>query len=416
MLPCAPMALRDLFRRKRAPQKAPRDLFAEELLGRVRQHPEVTSAERVPDSFELAVKVGEVELRLSLDNLFAETREVEPSEKERLFAHFLQSLDAAHTPEEPWEAAAPRLRLVVRAGMSAALQLDLPTPPVTRELVPGLCEQLVVDDPSSLRYVNEADLQRWKVTAEEAMELGRRNLTPLTEDRLVLYDERPVQLWHLETGDDYEAARVLAPGFLASLRELVEGAPVLIIPTRSLLFVGGAADPAAVKRLAELAEREYFAGPRELSYALYTVGPEDRLVPYLPEGADDAAVRARLAHAKFLGSEYTRQQQELEALYAQRGTDRFVPGYKLIEKNGRPVSFCTWPLGVEALLPRADYLVIGSADPTDKSVHFVPWEAALRLAGAQLTVEPRLFPTRWRTATEVPAEVHAALLAAAEPL
>lgn len=405
------MSLLDLFRRKKTPAPAaatPQQQFADEVRARIAARPEVTAVSPLAEEYGLEVRRGEDVSRLYLDNLFAETRELEPQERDLLIERFLTVLEVRET-DEPWEQVRPRLRAVLRPAFSTAAELDAHNPLVAEPVAPALRAHLVVDEPTSMRYVAEDAVRRWGVSGAEALLIGRQNLAQLPQQRLALYDERPVKLWHLDADDDYEVARVLAPGFLGSLRDLVEGAPVLIFPTRSLLFVAGDADPAAIKRLCELAEREYLASPRSISFALYTVSDDDRLIPYL------GAEAAKAAHAKFLAAEYTRQQEELEALFARRGVDRFVAGFKLLElKDGRTVSFATWSFGVDGLLPEAELIVVRGR--TEKTVHFVPWAQAVRIAGPLLIPEPRLFPTRWRTAAEVPEPVQEALAAAAVEL
>ena len=85
----------------------------------------------------------------------------------------------------------------------------------------------------------------------------------------------------------------------------------------------------------------------------------------------------------------------LEKLYAARAEDMFVASFSGTEHKatGAVASYCVWPEGVRALLPKTD--LIGLIDRQEEVLGMVPWDEVERLAGDLL--QPQcMYPERYR--------------------
>ncbi|MBF5046424.1 DUF1444 domain-containing protein [Aggregicoccus sp. 17bor-14] len=401
-----------------SPASDPRALFrahVEAVLGR---EPGVDRVAPHREHAGLVVEHGGQEHVLFLDNLFAETRELSPEERDAAIRHFLAAmLSGSEVDSEDWEEAAPRLLPVLRPA-SYGVSLEVPEPGrelLARPALDGLIEALVVDLPRSVAYTQRRHLEAWAVEGPRAFEVARRNLERLRDVGIELYEQRPSPLWHVASGDTHESSRLLLPGFLASFAGRVEGRPLAIVPERATLLIGGDARPETVRRLCEMAEREYTASSRSISPAVYTVDAAGRLVPYLRAGDDALAQRVRTGHAQLALAEYAAQKATLEKQLAKREVDLFVASFKVLERksDGRPVSYCVWPEHVHGLLPRAELVAM---TPQGEKLRFVPWSAVQQLAAASLEPVPGLWPPRFRIRAWPPPDVLAQLLARAVAL
>ncbi len=142
------------------------------------------------------------------------------------------------------------------------------------------------------------------MSEEAVLEAALARFGKVADRSASIYDQTDGPLFVVSTDDMYESSRLLIPGWLASFRGKVEGAPVAIVPHASLLLVGGSACPTMISRLVAIAAREFDASPRHVSPALYTVDESDRVVPYLSDAVDVCVAEHKLA-----SWEYTRQKQ-----------------------------------------------------------------------------------------------------------
>ena len=109
---------------------------------------------------------------------------------------------------------------------------------------------LVYDLPSSMQFVMADQVEKWGVTLYEAMEVALQNLDEREFVMMALGDK----LYVIETGDSYDATRLLLKDKIRSL-ELV-GKPVAVPVSRNTLLIAGSEDPAGIAILAELAEKK----------------------------------------------------------------------------------------------------------------------------------------------------------------
>lgn len=419
------MGIFDFFKRKPPPAAAPanervrnvdpREVLLREAEAVLRSDPKNGKVSRLENQFGLAVERNGDTRQVYLNNLFAETRELPPEERRNRILFFLTSISEDH--DEGWDEVQSMLRLVLRPCTANALiapdgQLDVP---MARPAMPFLNALVVVDRPTSMAYVSQKLAEGWEVTPEEVFAAASKNLGAF-EGELEVYDRRHGPLFTLPGTDDYAASRLLVPGWLASFQGKVEGRrPLAIVPERSTLFVGGDANPELVKWLAETAQREFDAANRSISPAVYTVDDAGQVVPY--QRTDALGPLLRRGHAILAAREYSEQKAVLDAFHEKHDLDLFVATATLMMmKDGRPFSYCVWPDGIEALLPRTDMVVVMGGEPNTPGAwsHMLPFERAREIGGALWTQgEVRFGPERFRVSGSFSPEQRAAFEKAA---
>jgi hypothetical protein len=417
------MGLFDIFKKtKPAPQPPdPREVFAHEVESVLRGDELVTAVERIAGEFALRVKCGGEESTLFLHNVFAETRELSPEARADRIRGFLGSFP--NEREWEWEEARPNLLVTVRAstyGAGPSPTGELMPRRAAREFAPFLDATLVIDEPGSMGYVSREQLGKWGVDEEEAFAVALRNTSALASGPMETYSEMYGPVWHLPGEDVYATSRLLLPGWLASMKDRVEGRPLAIIPERSTLFVGGDARPEVVRWLAETAQREWESTTRGISPAVYTVDDTTALVvPYRPAGTGETANLIRMGCEKLRAQTYEEQREGLASHYQRTGVDLFVAKATLMRlDDGRPYSYCPWVEDVTSLLPVTDLVMATGGTKEDGTFWLarVPFEIAKKIGGPLWArAEVPFGPERYSVSGAISPEQKAALLAASRP-
>jgi hypothetical protein len=322
-----------------------------------------------------------------LRNLFADAREVPPEERASLFQHFFAILFEG-PPHDAlvWPDVRARLRPALRSASFANDPSGRPRPdwPVRRPL-PFLAEVLVVDLPGRMQYVTASQLASWGIGLDEALAIAHSNLLE-HGDPTVRQWVPDAPIFEVASGDCLESSRPLLPGWLHACGQLVEGRPIACEPHRDLCLIAGDADPAIVRRLADIADAEYRGATRSISPALYTMTDDGLLVPY---ARDDVHEVAR-GHRVLALAEYAEQKARLEASFEEDELDVFVASHALVDTGEGFVTYCSWAEDVHSLLPYTDLVILGS--PT--WAFSVRWPDLVRLVGDKLVRRDDLVPPR----------------------
>lgn len=376
--------------------ESPRDLFTLEVEAILSEMPEVTFKRR-PDEFVLDVMSKGVEHAVFLENTFHETREMSPEARAERIRRVLSTI-GSDTSELGWADVQERIVPLVRAStLFLAMIEDSAKMPLSRPALPFLIQALAIDSPDSIQYVVPSNANDWGVDVETLFEVARENAARYfgAADAVEIYDaQAPYPLWHVSVDDDYQPSRLLLPGWLAAFQGKVVGRPIAIVPERAVLVIGGDGDERCLKRMIEMADREFAASRRSISPAVYTVDDAGAVVPLvMPKGhplANDVAV----GHLKLAIGEY---QTQKEVLQARLGEDMFVASYVGVQKqDGSVLSYATWTEGVASLLPKVDELVLVSGDLDEPTVHRIAWSVFEEIAGAYVVRVPDLHPPRFR--------------------
>ena len=342
------------------------------------------------DRAAFAIKVGfpdGLAAQIYLRTLYAECVRDPDSRAERIRRFVATFTERAGVPAE-WAEVKPLLRPVLRRCMFAQ---DGPggagTAPLRRPALPFLDEMVVVDQPTSMAYVNDANRAAWGVAAEEVFAAARANLPDWTVESSDLAPDGPLMLQFVDDGDAYWVSRLLLDGWLAALAEQVGGRPVAFAPDVATLVVVGD-EPDRLASVYEQVREEFVEAPRALSPMAYTVDGAGRVVPYeAPSGhpltgAVDRAERVLAAY------EYAAQQVLLRA-----DADEVVASYDVYATGeGGTFTVAIWVRGAPTLLPRTDFVGFAEAGVAP---FFVPWSAVSEADVLTETLEHR--PVRYRT-------------------
>lgn len=393
--------LRSLLRGKPPIQVDARELFAAEVAEYLRSLPRVTAVNRGPDLFalDLVTSAGEA-LRVNLDNVFADTREMSPEQRREQIASFFSVL-VPDDEDEGWDLARDTFVPVLR-GATYGIENTIELPAMTfvrRGFVPYLDVVVAMNRERSTSFVARGTLERWEVEERQVFEAAEARMSVLADPSVELHDETHGPLWVVTSNDAYESSRLLVPGWLASFRGKIDGNPIAIVPDRSTLMIGGDGRADMVERLVDKAKREFAASTRSLSPALYTVNDAGEVVPFSLPPNDPLATKVKLGHETLALFEYGQQKEALDKLHEKNGTDVFVATYLVFENaNGTSVrSVSVWTKGVRSYLPRTEKVML--IVPGEPSIE-VPFDSV----ESRLIRVPGLHPARFETPAEFPSE------------
>lgn len=360
---------------------AAREEFATALLGEVND----AGTERYaydPDGFALETDGGSVQL----GDLFDEWQRVPEAERPEYLRHVVRSMHPPPLPQT-WAEARKDIALSVRTA------LDMPAAPalVSRVVTPGVVTALVYDHQDGMQFLRDTQLKAWGVSVDQAYAQGLQNLEAASARR---FEAPSPGVYRSPWRDNYDASRLLLTATLQRLR--VKGKPVAFIPNRDTLIVTGSTDEAGLTAAARLAG-EALDEPRAMTGRAWVL--DGTWKPFLPP-------RSWQAFAGMNGLVKRAEVREANAQQADLDTgddDLTVPSLVLGEENGtgEAMTYCVWPKGLEALLPRADYVVfVDSSLPEDRQVvAAATWEKAQQVMGRALVPEPHLSPARFRVKT-----------------
>ncbi|MFI1918704.1 hypothetical protein [Nocardia sp. NPDC020380] len=344
---------------------SPRDRFGKHILAQVLAFEGVDVAEYDPDSYEITYRCGSAQAKLSLDILFRRfDGEIGP-ELEQAVAELLEPIAAGLSPDS-WEYAEPRLRPVLRQAGLARIGLgEFHGQDVVlgRPAVPYLNEMVVVDMPTTIRFVTVFDLRRWEVDADQVFATAHGNLTELAINTMAVFapsERTQVLEYPDDDGDTYVGSLPLIPGWLAGAGART-GAQALVFLSGHLgMFITIGATDELVNSLLAVADQRYDDALRPLSPLPYTVDEDGVLVPYRVPRNHPVWPALRHAEAKLAVAVYGPQTEMLRAdeeVEAVASALLHVRGPNGIEHTMTP-----WSAGGPTLLPKADYIVFVNDD------------------------------------------------------
>jgi uncharacterized protein YtpQ (UPF0354 family) len=133
-----------------------------------------------------------------------------------------------------------------------------------REFLADLMITYVIDEEHSFAYINEDHLDRWKVSVEDLHRQAIENLRRRTDDRVTYtaVGAGEQRLFIFNSGDGYDATRLLLSDVLADWAREVPGRLVIGIPNRDFLIAFSDANSEVLRGVAaqvqsDAAQREY---------------------------------------------------------------------------------------------------------------------------------------------------------------
>lgn len=144
---------------------------------------------------------------------------------------------------------------------------------LTEPLIPGLRVAYAIDSDRSIAYIPRPQFKAWKIATEELHEVALENLICRSEsmNAQAAQDESgQINLILFQTGDGYDASRILLPTLHERLREHL-GSPFLAaIPNRDILLCFRN-DDETVGRVKTQVEEDYKRMPHQVSDKLYLI-------------------------------------------------------------------------------------------------------------------------------------------------
>lgn len=202
------------------------------------------------------IKHGAAEL--GLRNLYAlyTEKQFEPEERD---AHIreqvwriLEALHLTHDASAPeWEEARGKLRLQLMRT-EHTLRAPVITFPFTGDVVVAIA----IDLTHAYSYVSPAHLEQWKVSADEAYERALSNLEHASAGIQIHATGAPQRLLAIQTGDGYDAARLLLPVMRKLAVEHLDEPCYAAIPNRDFLIMWSRSNPEEFQTLVRAQVRQ----------------------------------------------------------------------------------------------------------------------------------------------------------------
>lgn len=389
-------------------RRSPEEKFAAQVLEAVRATGGI--AEASVDSEQFAIRFRRSNGQsgwIYLHNTFLGTAGTSHPERERRIHRLVQSLVHDSVADLGWEGARPLLRPVLR-GAAFGQVGQVGSAPLSRPVLPYLAELVVIDQPTSMAYVNADRVAEWGVSADEIFATARANLSePAARLAGGRGPDGPALLRFVDDGDGYFTSMLLVDGFLAGLAPRVGGRPVAFAPDKDTLCVV-TDDASALPRFFGMMEEQFTQATRRLSPMGYTVDSSGAVIPYATEEPGELASAVHRAEVLLAASEYGAQKEALDARHRRDGVDVYVSSV-LVARNpdGSVFSVSVWGDDCDTLLPVADYVGFPSADESLT----VPWPIVA--SEVRLRPEPGLVPARYRVTAWPPEPVMTRLRAEA---
>jgi hypothetical protein len=378
-----------------------RNAFAKMLLKRIRKSGDQRPIEYDAEKFQFRRTNSQVSF---LGNIYQEYLRSDRGDREQLIRNFLAMWYTTERPvPEDFDLVKADLLPALRAR--SFLEIDVPLAgendkfqPMYETIGEHLALSLAYDLPTSMMMVSEDILEKWGVTFYEAMEIAKRNLS-----------EKPLQcaqigpLYALANSDGYDATRMVLLDFVRQLK--TSGDPVAMVPNRERLYITGADDSDGLKAML------HFVGD-DVKHERFISGIAFRLEgnewqPWLPPVENPHYQRFHELALQTIGEMYAQQATLLNRRHAKTGEDVFVATFSAVrDKATSDVrSYAMWAEGVDALLPKADDIIL--ARPREDGISIVArcdWATLQRLTGDLMELQ-ETYPQRWRVRQFPPPDV-----------
>jgi hypothetical protein len=373
------------------------DQFAKIIDAELRQRGESAESTYDREGFRLIyLENGKEKRVVNLANLHVEFCQAPRKERKAWLARTCAAMANPMEIPDEFEDVKPDLMPSVRPRsmveyMRLKSQLDGNEPaemaclPLSDHLV--VC--LVYDLPSSMQFVMADQVEKWGVTLYEAMEVALQNLDEREFTMMGLGKEGGRgQIYIIETGDSYDATRLLLKEKIRSLPIL--GKPVAMPVTRNTLLIAGSDDSEGMVAMVHLTEQK--AGDARPLCPIPIILEGDDWETWTSPATHPAAEKLRVMKLQYLGEEYADQKELLERFHEEEEVDVFVASYSAVERDGQTRTWAIWSKGVVTWLPRTEYVAL--FDPETEVSRFVPWDNLQAVAGELMSPQD-CYPPRW---------------------
>jgi hypothetical protein len=221
------------------------------------------TVERVDADGLYVIKLGEVEVKVSLDNAIKEyTRDKDPGAFDRLAAQ----VTATQFEFPKWESARKSLRLVVSPH-------DMPFNETVHERITDRMHQvLAFDRKDSIAWIGQDQLKEWGVTREQALAAASDNLKQMmAKATITSEDVLGEKLVIIETEPHFKSSLILAPNFAQVMARHLKGPLYAVAPARDFIYVFSSENPDLVKRIGGVVLEEFESSPHPVTSELLRI-------------------------------------------------------------------------------------------------------------------------------------------------
>lgn len=248
---------------------------------------------------------------------------------------------------------------------------------------------LAFDTETAIRSVAYEELQSWGVNYWQAMEEARENLRrdPMSFSKL---GDSVISAMAF---DNYDSSRLV---LVEQLEEVFKtqwaGAPICAVPHRDMMIAADESDLVGLEMFFSLLESSLETEVRPLS-PLPLVWRDGEWSDWEPEFEHPLRSRWERLRMEFLGGLYTQQKQLLDALLDSGEELPFASSFSAIEREGVVTSYSIWGAGIDAALPKTDFIVFASERGIEAAAS---WEAVLEECGSLMSRDNSYYPVRYR--------------------
>ena len=339
-----------------------------------------------PDAFELVE--SETQTHTPLLPIYERYADADPEQRSELIAALVKQALVPPIPRE-FERARSGLGLELRSRALHELERlarpgnDVPV----LALASTLLARLYYAGGTRRHPCSQSNLDDWERPHDEVFGAALYNLTSSAPHRLL---EGPPGVYL--SPPSHPAGSTLICDEKLLLSTPLRGDPVVMVPTRTLLLVAGADDPAGLAAMADFALRA-LPGDRAVS---------GTALRWTERGwrrfqAAEGALTARLRRIEIPVDlhEFAEQKALLEALHLKSRESLYVTPAELAhDEYGNPHTLACWTEGVDALLPSTDRVVLARSGPRSERIS-VEFSTALDEVGRWMEATD-LYPARFR--------------------
>lgn len=248
------------------------DAFSAEVERRLEQQPEIEILSRSANDIDMRVRgLG---VRASLEPFYA-TYANHPDQLEMLISNFVEAA-LGFVPDrsiDDYDTLSERILPMLKPISILAEIRERKVPLLAYQLfLADLIVTYVIDEPQSVVYINEAHMERWGVSERDLHEQAIANLQQRTLERdytVAGDDGQRLFIWN--TGDGYDATRLLLSDMLLQWQGQVDGSLVIGIPNRDFLIAFGDNDRTVLENIARQIELDSTQRTLGLTSQLFTI-------------------------------------------------------------------------------------------------------------------------------------------------
>jgi uncharacterized protein YtpQ (UPF0354 family) len=222
---------------------------------------------------ELELRIGGQDMTFYLDNMYQQYREgMFMGDIVRMVTKTLgEAKQAVESTEHPLDLTKVMPMLKARAWLKDVQRTHTDELAWRPFITDDVVVTLVVDMPSSLRYVKTSEVTALGRTFDDVLELALGNLWERsTGDAYQLGDDESGRMFILATQDGYDATRILLSPLLEQLATQVKGQLLIGIPNRDFLIAFGNANPLAVGQIGLQVKQDAQTRTYPLTATLFT--------------------------------------------------------------------------------------------------------------------------------------------------